>query len=230
MNMKKDFNKKYSRRQRLAAGLFVTVLLCSIGFFTWQSQSAHAQFSLLCARMNDWMNERKTRLHHNLVQVKQLAANSKNTHQEIHYEFYTALTNMRVPVHEAPVEKNIIAENKSVMAVNETVTVPKVVKPANLFNADNLQQSMQAEINTSSEVASANQYVVQMGVFKQSKGAEKFRQSFARTGFATRVVKVTLAKGKAYSVQAGPFNSKNQAVLAQQQLQKKKVSGIIRRI
>ena len=74
------------------------------------------------------------------------------------------------------------------------------------------------------------QYIISTGVFKNAAGAEKFRLSTVKSGWTARVININMAKTRAYSVQVGPFNSKNQAMLVQHQLQMKSVNGIIRKL
>jgi len=48
--------------------------------------------------VQDWMQKRHHELQKNIVKVKQLAVKNKTSPQEIHFEFYKELPNMKVPV------------------------------------------------------------------------------------------------------------------------------------
>lgn len=216
---------------------FIIMLALATGFYIWKaktSDSVSAGFSSLSKRMHFWLTERKTRLNQNLSQVKQLTANNQNANQEIHFEFYTTLPNMRVPVPQ--VEKT--ETTRPVIVMNNQATPEdkiKVIKIAeiknfntdNLFDQDKLQQSLKEEFNAA-EIK--DQYIVQIGVFKNAVSAEQLKQSFANAGFATRIIKINMNSGKAYSVQAGPFQKREQALFAQRELKTKNINGIIRKL
>ena len=102
-------------------------------------------------RVSDWMHERKTSLNKNIVKVKQLAVNNKTPQQEIHFEFYTVLPNMRIPVPyaEKPVSTvrtvSAMSNNVSVMTnTNNAIALPKVTA---LFDAGQLQNALKEELN-----------------------------------------------------------------------------------
>lgn len=164
------------------------------------------------AHLNDWLHDRNTRLQKNIVKVKQLATKNKDEHQEIHFEFYTVLPNMKVPVKSE--EKPLIEANK--------------VAPS-IFDAGKLQDALKEEVEIK-EPVSNGKYILQVGAFKNIDGAEKFCETFLTSGFAARITAAETAKGKIYNVQVGPFTTRNQAVLAQHQLQKKNINGIIRNL
>lgn len=75
-----------------------------------------------------------------------------------------------------------------------------------------------------------NTYIVQAGIFKNFEIAERFRHSLAAKGLVVGMVKLSNAERNIYRVQLGPFSNKEQAKLAERQLQKNGVSGIIRKV
>src|SRR4029078_10203951 len=99
---------------------------------------------------------------------------------------------------------------------------PNVAEQQSIFDAEKLQLALKNEfkqIDNQSTVSNNNHYILQMGVFKNAAGAERLRASLAKSGFSVKVGKTVLAGKEVYSVQIGPFINKNQAVLAQRQLQ-----------
>lgn len=234
----------------MAISAFLILLALAAGFFIYQEKQntlISSRFSLVYSRLNTWMNERKTRLDRNLAQAKQLAANTRNTHQEIHFEFYSALPNMRISVpenEEIPRKKMLgmttvpatpapapVPNIRPVIAMNHPQLPDHIDKAQTLFDSAQLQRALKNEfLHAPVKQAPVHQYVLQLGIFKNAAGAEKFRSSFAKSGYSARVVKFAIAKGIAYSVQAGPFTSKNQALLTQRQLQKKNVNSILRKL
>lgn len=215
---------------------FVAVFTLGVVYFVYQPKQAaiaSSGISSAYATVNNWMHERNHQIHQNIVKVKQLAVNNKAPHQEIHFEFYTALPNMRVTVpdvdkRDATVRAVAVTSAPSdAPSLSQAVFAKKTQNPAAIFDAGKLQNALREEFKAK---IINQQYVIQMGVFKNVAGAEKFRQTCDSEGFTARVVKIAMAKGSGYSVQAGPFDSKNQAILVQRQLQKKSVNGIIRKI
>lgn len=246
--MKKSFGKKdfikmksvsklsgrSSHSKWMAVCVFVAifVFLC-LGLFVYQPKKvvlASSGISDIYVRFNNWMHERNHKLQQKIVKVKQLAVNNKTPQQEIHFEFYTALPGMKVPIPDVnksdATVRPVVVTNALVDApsLSKVVMTKKIKNGDAIFDADKLQNALRAEFNSTSP--EAKQYIVQMGVFKNIAGAEKFLQTLAGIDSATRIV----AKRKGYSVQAGPFQNKNQAVLMQRQLQKKNVNGIIQKI
>lgn len=224
-------SKRKSHSKSLWVTLFVLVAVFAVGL---SYVAATSGFFAMYTRLNQWAHERNHQLQQKIVKVKQLAVNKKAS-QEIHFEFYTALPNMRVPV---PVIEKRDANVRPVVVMNKStadeLTIPKMMSikkaenSAAIFDAEKLQNAMRAEI---SPIKISNQvYVIQAGVFKNAVGAEKYRSVFLSMGEMARVVKINLTNGMGYSVQVGPFASKNQAELVQRQLQKKSINGIIRKV
>jgi len=254
-NAKRKFATKQSKRAARWKWLWtilacvMAVFVCGIGFFSYYPINTPMKSSLLSAKVssyyaqaNSWMTERKQRLHQNIEKVKQIAVNQKDANQDIHFEFYSALQNMQVNV---PAASHSATTNQPAANNNITKLAENVIKPSvkaapdnnnvgqNIFNAEKLQRALKNEFNQIDAQAAArenNHYVLQMGIFKNAAGAERMRASLVKSGFSVKVVKTALTGKEVYSVQIGPFITKNQAVLAQRQLQKKSVNGIVRKI
>src|SRR5205085_6056096 len=126
-------------------------------WYVYQSQRLPSGMSGVYARLNNWMHERNHELKQNIVKVKQLAVDNKTPHQEIHFEFYTALPDMKVSTLE--VEK-MDTKVRSVVAINAKVDAPSLSKVvaakktqniASIFNADTLQHALRTEFRTATE-------------------------------------------------------------------------------
>lgn len=216
--MKKDKapGKEPSKKTWLL--VFVLIAAFSLIFFDYRPE----KIKLLTQHFHAFIQEKQNSAHEKIVEVKEIAAKEKTVEQaqekprEIHFEFYTVLPRMRVA----------LPETDKPLAVIKSV--PEVRHPqgaiSNLFDPGRLQNDLKEEF------ASSQQYVVQTGVFKYVAGAEKIHQALLKTGVPVRVVKIRMARGKAYSVQAGPFASKEEAKSIQQQLKKKSINGIIRKL
>lgn len=228
----------------------MAVFICGIGFFSYYPINPSMKSSLLSAKVssyyaqaNSWMTERKQRLHQNIEKVKQIAVNQKDANQDIHFEFYSALQNMQVNVPGTSPAATISqsAANNNITKLAENAIKPSVkaasdnnnVVGQSIFNAEKLQLALKNEFHQIDAQTAAHEnshYVLQMGIFKNAAGAERMRASLVKSGFSVKVVKTALTGKEVYSVQIGPFITKNQAVLAQRQLQKKSVNGIVRKI
>jgi cell division protein FtsN len=202
----------------IAMIFILTGIILAAGFLAVQFKPVSQAASAVYARVNDWMHDRNARLQKNLVKVKQLAANDKDAHEEIHFEFYTVLPNMKVPVKSA---------EKSSAEGNAAAKMPAANKAPSIFDAGELQDALKEEVAVK-EPVSSGKYIIQVGAFKNIAGAEKFCETFLTSGFSARITAAETAKGKIYNVQVGPFNTRDQAVLAERQLQKKNINGIIR--
>jgi len=255
-NAKRKFSAKQLSKNGVHAKWLWTAVLClmaalvsGIGFLSYYPINSAMKSSLLSAKvssyyinMNTWVAERKQRLHQNMEKVKQIAVNRKDVNPDIHFEFYTALQNMKVSVPDS----NATAIQQPTANNNITKLAENVIKPSakaasdnhsvaaqSIFDAEKLQLALKNEFNqidTQSSARNNNHYILQMGIFKNAAGAERLRASLVKSGFSVKVVKTALAGKAVYSVQVGPFITKNQAVLAQRQLQKKSVNGIVRKI
>jgi cell division protein FtsN len=223
--VKKDVIEKISlRTPRFWAMLFVVmvILILVAGFFTGKLASVSTASSSLYAKAHDWMSNRNARINQQLVKVKKKPVSKPDQQQEIHFEFYTVLPNMRMPVR--AVEKPVVTLPSKIMTVNKAPEVPSI------FDAGKLQSALKNEWKMAQEPAQVDKYMLQMAVFKSANSAEKYLQTFLSSGLTARVVSIETSKGKNYRVQVGPFQTKNQAMLVQRQLRKKNVNSIIRKI
>lgn len=149
--MKKDFaKKKFAAKQSnsilqkkwMVLFSFIVILAGGAGFYLYQPKSAVLATNKLSSyyqSANQWVVERKTHLQNNLVKVKQIAVAKKDAKQEIHFEFYTTLQNMQVPVPDTNVQIN------DTHSVANIAAKKKPAKSHTIFDADKLQMALNDE-------------------------------------------------------------------------------------
>jgi len=247
--MSRNFSKKgYAAKKPLISwrmGLLLGSLASVLGavIFIVYLHMRHPQVEILVSayfsRMKTWVSERKSHLNQGLVKVKRLAANKSDPAPEIHFEFYTALPNMQVKLSDLnTAEQNANANNKVnplVSRANKVVSTDKsdsttkdqqasdVAVSSAIVNANDLEKELSAQLTRKS-------YVIQLGIFNSRSAASRYRSSLVSAGFVASVVKATVAGNNIYRVQLGPFKNQDQARVAQKELQKKGLNGIMRKI
>lgn len=245
--MKKDFTKKkLSIKQSsslrwgwvLIAFIFLLVLpLLGYAIYKHKQNTLNTPVvSDYFSKIENWMGERKAHWQKKLVndnskKVKSFTTTKNQAVPQIHFEFYTALPNMQVIVTEpeittvALLPRNVKQPMEAVK-VSSTKTVPVIEKvratspPVSVASAAELEQAISDQIQQKA-------YIVQLGVFRNAMTADKFYKTLAEAGFKATVVKSLTTKKDIYRVQLGPFLNKAQAKVAQKQLQKKGIDGIV---
>jgi hypothetical protein len=230
--------KGYAGKKRLKAwqvGLCISsvaVLICAVACYAWLRYHPQNQMQVTASfsRMKTWVSERKTHLNQGLVKVKRLAAN-KDVPPEIHFEFYTALPGMQVKVVDLNAqERNAqsgrtrkdIVPGAAVVSEKTQSTASKLSSTA-IFSEHDLERDLSAQVIQKS-------YVIQLGIFNSKTAAGRYSATLVSAGFQASVVKATVAGNNIYRVQLGPFKSQDQARIAQKELQKKGLNGIMRKI
>lgn len=212
-----------------------------LGYQHGQSAPGIHLVSSYYSRITTWIAERRTHLvRGSFAKVKQLAAKEEAPPQ-IHFEFYTALPTMQVNADQpltvasetpkvvtpvSPQKKTVLAraDKSAGMQASKAMVSPFVpAVKSSVVNADELEQEFSAQIKQ-------NTYIIQLGVFRTAVAAEHYRSTLAKAGFESTVVKTALTREKVYRVQLGPFSTKDQAAFAQRQIQKKGITGIVRKI
>lgn len=261
--MKKDFSKsKFASRGTRRHGnmkwrvavSFVVICLVAGGAGYYLSRQ-HPEWdgvrrlSSSLGQVEAWIVERKNRLGSGITKARQLAA-VKQEDQPIHFEFYTELPSVKVPV---PTEETrhlsekyvsesaattvsdrnnlnttstaSVTRSKTSTSSEGTIDSQPVSQTAGkpLFDAEQLHRDLNEEFNQS-------QYIIQLGVFRSAASAERYRQSLTQTGLTASVVKAHLSERIIFRVQSGPFLTLSQAKQAQKQWQKKSIDGIVRKI
>lgn len=231
--MRRNFSQKNYGRQRgtpprrRAPILFVSlgILFSGAGLIAYEYKKHPEHFPVATAnfsRFANWLSHKKPTAQE-IEKTKSLAENEELTDNKIHFEFYTALPNMRI-------EPTKPAEDKTVAVAKIEKSVPEVVTPKTTESAQtSIINPAELERDLSMQLATKQPYVVQLGVFGNLEAANGYKQSLHRAGFNVEVVKIPSGNKVAYRVQFGPFDNKDQARIVQKQLQKKNVSALIRK-
>jgi cell division protein FtsN len=225
--MKKDVERKSyaikqtasakSTKRRWMLSSLVIITLCAAIIITSQYKKpsiVSAKLASYSMRIQNWIAERKNHLHQDIIKVQQIAANKNDNDQQIHFEFYTALPNMQVSVADLSARDDRSAPK--VVAVKKTVNTA-------IINADQLERELNSEMKQS-------QYVVQLDVFKNAASAEQYRMTLSQAGLDANIVNAVIAGKNRFRVQVGPFGNKDQVRVAQRQMLKKGISGIVQKI
>lgn len=214
--MKRDLKRKSSAPHWRILGIAVLALSLAggAGWVTYQHRERAEQYM---AQAKTWLAERRSHLRDNLSKVKKIAADN-NADQEVHFEFYTALPTMQVQVSAADTEEN--GHTTKILA--PPVKSAKL-KSGVISSVDDLVADIEKHVRPVG-------YVVQLGVFRDQESANAYRQLLLSQGTATAIVKTGTDEKIFYRVQQGPFSTKERAMLAQQQVQKKGLNGLIREL
>lgn len=243
--MKKTVKKKKNSKKRAASssspsrGVFLLSICLAIagaGAYVYHVKKPTVVYDLMISGISattTLINEGKHFFSHDvksgLDKVKDFAAN-KNENTDIHFEFYTALPNMEMPVSEMeadvnpPVTKVAATEAAKPLKSAAPTVAAKPAKvdatPTFITSADEIEKGMSEQLHQDA-------FIVQLGVFKSPASAERLKQTVNKNGLEVDVVKLTLAQKEFYRVQLGPYLSKDQAKLMLHQLQKQGVTGVI---
>lgn len=236
----------------------ITVGFCTYLYKTRTLQSI-ASISMF-TQMGEWLEARKTHLQSNAPKpvLQQVATEENTTDSQIHFEFYNALPNMQVatadpipktinpkpPVvaPEKEVTKKPIAKPTSTPQIAR-VTAPVKPQPKVVRIAQQKPPKSKARQTPFGLIVSAEeierefadqlkqkQYIIQLGMFRDSDSAKRYRRALSRAGLNVTVVKVNEGRLRAYRIQQGPFLNVHRAKLAQKSLQKKGIASLVVRM
>lgn len=241
-----SFTKKQQRlRFIIKIGLVVMILSLLAGvYYLHSSRSSSASFT----QLTDWFKARKEKIHERVVKVKHLTEPSPPP--PIHFEFYSAFSNMQVKTtaeSSPPSEKNLPTSStmqtppapipketqtsKKIQTVPAVVSPLPIVKPAKIFDGEKLAQEFSAHIQgekKAAKPASSKQYIVQLGVFRLADEAQRYQRVLAKSGWHTDIMVLSSGKQQIYRVQLGPYADQTKAKTIQQQLQQKGIRSIVR--
>lgn len=250
--MKKDFaEKKFTNKQTSRAGVrwifllvIFVILFSGVGFFVYKHKKPSLDapiFSAYFSRITTWIAERKNHLPThaaNQTKSRPVSANKGDARSQIHFEFYTALPSMRVVISDpvanasntaSPLTERATEKPKDLAVKAASLKAQKTPRvknnPVAIVDEKELEQDLSDHL---SDQIKQNEYIVQLGIFKNPNTAERFRASLSDTGFNVKVTKIINPKREVYRVQAGPFSNKDQAKGAQRLLQKKGINGILK--
>lgn len=230
-----------------------TILFCSYLYKSKAIQSIAANSYV--SRVGAWLEERKTHLQNGASKpnVTRLASGQDSAESQIHFEFYNALPSMQVATSD-PIPKTVIP--KAVVA-KETIKKPVVKQTTEIARAKPqkpvakvrlAQQTAQQPKSKAKQtpfglVVSAEelerelsdqlkqkQYIIQLGMFRDSQAAKRYRKVLSRAGFTVTVVKIKEGNKRAYRIQQGPFLNVYRAKSAQKSLQKRGIASLVVRM
>ena len=157
--MKKDFKKKryimedespkrYGRM--VVSGLIALVILAGAGYMYQQKKPHDAmQASRVSAWLNQagvWVAEHKGKWKQQISKVKQLTQNKTPAEDEIHFDFYSTLPNMKMsPPDLADEKSDNVQVSKRVSLKSKTLTSKKVV----VASATELENELSSQLKQS---------------------------------------------------------------------------------
>lgn len=156
--------------------------------------------------------------------VSKTKINSDNSvPASVHFDFYNQLPAMQVTISNTtdnqatppPPASSVKKPNAHTPMVTTTSTPATIHDP---------------EAPVSLPPVPVSQYIIQLGVFKDSASASQSRISLLLAGSEATIVKMKTAEGEIYRVQRGPFMSQAEAKKIQKQLQKKGIEGELKKI
>lgn len=229
--MKKEFARKKSAMKQSVFGRWrwpislclLAFLLVGAGYFILQHQRTSPWILSYFSRIEAWVAERKQHwqkggARDNTVKAKITTANkNNNSPPPIHFEFYTALPDMQVAVSEPVMQAKTVVTSGSVVSKKSSSSS---IKNVTVVSAEELEQEFSKQLKREA-------YVVQLGVFRHASSAANYHKTIAAAGFAAAIVKIGMAEKLVYRVQLGPFLNKEEAKIAQKQLLKKGMNGVL---
>ena len=127
---------------------------------------------------------------------------------DVHFDFYNELPNQQIePARANKNSEQVAADDHILSTLSNKMPIPTV-----------------APIQTAKE-----NYFLQLGVFKNEKGATQLRLSLLLSGIDADVVKTVAGEQSVYRLLQGPYANAESAQTAQQKLQKKGVVSIVRK-
>ena len=226
----------------------ILVGLCGGVVFLIYDEKYHAAgpstLEVYFLKIKNWMTLRSAHLHpiqNNQKPIAQVVGNKSADEPSIHFEFYDALPNMQVTVsertgtketHNNPeqntksnsldIKKKRVVAAKTINKNNQetekenTISIPG---SSTFIKADELERDLSLQLK--------QQYIIQLGVFKNIEAAEHYRKSLIGAGFAVKITKLGLRGKIFYRVEQGPFLKKEKVNMAQLKLQQKGFRGLI---
>ena len=202
--------KPQTQQQRVAQGwhkrlLLIVVLICITsvlvyGVYLYKQNGTGP----LQQKMSVWITKVRAYINHKKTDTLPPANPSvqkAKQETEIRFNFYNELPNMQVT----------LPETEEAVPAPTTKAVAKETK------------------KEGNRPEQANQYIVQLGIFKNEAAAGQMRVSLLLAGFeADTVTSPDENNTVLYRVQKGPYATLAQAKAVQKQLQKKGVAGLIK--
>lgn len=144
------------------------------------------------------------------------------------FEFYTLLT--KEHPEGMPVVQVIPTSSTTSSSSKTTAALPVVASTAPKTQPLELQLSTAAVTHAKATIHAQN-FLLQVGSFRNKQEADRIRASLVMKGFMVSLTPATPANGNWYRVVLGPFPTRNQAEKAQQAIAKSEhVMGMIRKM
>jgi cell division protein FtsN len=226
----------------VAAGAFILVLgITGFGFYQYKHQPQRFLALTDCyQKLTNWMTERKHHLNQSIQVVKQIAVKDA-AEQPVHFEFYTALPNMKMELAtaenlnssvSAPAPKKVLPTTAATAVPDTKITAlsPAVATLAEIKTKSPFVSPEELERQMSRELDTSTQYVLQLGVFRAADAAQKLRSALVAAGFHAVVSKMAGKDRELYRVQLGPYLNKSQAIHIQGELQKRGMDSVVRKV
>lgn len=223
--MAKDYAKQVlavsrtSKRKQGRMGLSIAILLivfgCGALVFFYGEKSIN--FSQQMQGATAFLSKVLSLIHHKIDHPRVTASEShalamvpNDQASPVHFDFYTELPAMQMQMTEsASLLNSQPSKTLSIPALNKAEKVP-LAAPTVMLHAD--------------------QYIVQMGLFKSAAGASQIRLSLLFAGVDTEVIKTDIGDQQIYRVQQGPYATIELAKTMQQRLQKKGIVSVVKKI
>lgn len=236
------------------------VFLAAAGFFyekkstSWHSLANDSRVTAILAKVTALLSHHKKEGSQSLKPtVKALALLHPEPPPPVRFDFYDELqtqkvslpvadnnvaptASAKVPGPVAPVSHPLVqAKSKptlpavSITPVAESKPKPPVAPVAisqpktNIIDPEEVSTLLAAE-------AHASTYFIQLGAFETEQAAHRLQTALIDAGCRAEVVKLAHGNHKTYQLQQGPFATAQLAKLAQQRLQKRGITSVVRSI
>lgn len=201
-------NKRSTRFSAIVIVFLTAFVISTSAFWIYKHNGIKESMTIVVSELKTLMGRKNS----DPLKTTKTAVNPANANTEdkpIRFDFYTELPKMQVNVPNDASQKN----PSSSPAVNSA-------RPGALAftGATSLDKKSKAAPPT-------NQFILQLGVFKDEISANQLRLSLLLSGIETDVIKL---ENRTYRVQKGPFASTNQAKSMQRRLNKKGFDSDVR--
>jgi hypothetical protein len=212
--------------------IVVLIMVASLGgslFYVYHHASQHMQIMTnWTAPIRTWISTRKENLNQNITRIKKVAENRMDTHPPIRFEFYNTLPGMKVNVPEHI--ESVVKVSEKMISPETPKMMPPEVKSLRIFDAEQLQRSLNAELAKQeiNDIHSRQTFILLLGTFKKNESAERLHQKLLTLGFSVKLISTQINGNTWYRVQVGPYQNREQAVIAQQKLKSQHLNSLLR--
>lgn len=203
------------RNRLLLAVLIVCVIgLILFGVYSYKNTPLESPRQKLAA----WVTQAKLLLSHKKMGpslfTKSSSVRQVKQEPEVRFNFYTELPKMQVTLPEA----EPIPSKQALTMKQDLLTTAAKAQPS--FPVRELKKNK----------SSSDQYIVQIGIFKNETAAGQMRVSLLLAGFEADIVKTTEGDQTLYRIQKGPYMTLAKVKEVQNQLQSKGIMGLVKKL